>query len=93
MWINMKLRFKQKEKESKPRYMHIFDEIRKNNYDKLLIEFRLREEDDIAQMESMWVPEKQLIDLRKEIQYLVLNSENIDYDEFIECILLIRDKT
>ncbi len=44
-------------------------------------------------LESIWVPQKQLADLRKEIKHLVLNGENIGYEEFIECILMIKDKT
>ena len=93
MWINVKLRFKEKEKESKPRFMHIFDELHKENYDNLLIKFKLRENEDMQCLESMWVPQKQLADLRKEIKHLVLNAENIGYEEFIESILIIKDKT
>ena len=93
MWVNVQLRFKEKELESKPRFMHIFDQLHKENYDNLLIEFKMREEEEIQNMESMWVPQKQLADLRKEIKHLVLNGDNIGYEEFIECIMIIKDKT
>lgn len=73
--------------------MHIFDELHKENYDNLLIKFKLREEEDMQSLESMWVPQKQLADLRNEIKHLVLNAENFGYEEFIECILIIKDKT
>ena len=73
--------------------MQIFDQLHKENYDNLLIEFKMREEKEMQNLESIWVPQKQLADLRKEIKYLVLNGENIGYEEFIKCIMIIKDKT
>lgn len=43
-------------------------------------------------MESVWKPEKELIELREAIKRIILNIDQINLDDYIENILIAKDK-
>jgi GTPase SAR1 family protein len=57
-----------------------------------LLTFDIRKKDEQAVMESLWKPEKELLDLREAIKRIILNVEKIDLDDYIENILIAKDK-
>ena len=57
-----------------------------------MLTFDIRKKDEQAVMESLWKPEKELLDLREAIKRIILNVEKIDLDDYIENILIAKDK-
>jgi hypothetical protein len=52
----------------------------------------MRKKDEQVEMESLWKPEKELIDLREAIKRIILNVDKINLDDYIENILIAKDK-
>jgi hypothetical protein len=92
MWINLRKNAIQKEIDSRPKYINLFEKIKNRNIQPYLLTFDIRKKDEQAAMESLWKPEKELLDLREAIKRIILNVDKIDLDDYIENILIAKDK-
>jgi hypothetical protein len=58
----------------------------------LLVTFELFKKDEQFEMESLWKPEKELLELREAVKRILMNINKINVDDFIENILIAKDK-
>lgn len=91
MWEKVRKRAEENEIAKRPEYIKLFEKSKGVYMDNLLLEFKLRAEDEQDCLESIWKSRKEVLDLRKNMKY-ILDLDNIGNEDFIENLVLVRDQ-
>ena len=91
MWERVRKRAEENEIARRPEYIKLYEKAKGAYMDGLLLEFKLRAEDEQDCLESIWKSRKEVLELRKNMKY-ILDIDNIDNEDFIENLVLVRDQ-
>ena len=91
MWINLKKNIRKRELENRPKYIQQYDESVGKHLENYFITLKSRVRSEAEAKESMWEDPKGIVEFRKHLKY-ILNADNIKNDDFIEHLLIVKDK-
>ena len=63
----------------------------KKHLENYFITLKTRVKHEAEAKESMWEDPKEIVEFRTHLQY-ILNAKNMDNDDFIEHLLIVKDK-